>query len=75
MQQHLFIINSHNNHIIVAFIVFRAKYLINLFILFPHISHLFQLFEVSIFAPLEYTLAEKTNTIFKLNFIHISCTN
>ena len=56
--------NSYNNYIIANFIVFYMEYLIDLFILLPHILHLFQLFDVSVFALLKGTLIEKTNAIF-----------
>ena len=46
------------------FIVFCMEYLINLFILFPHISHLFQLFDVSVFALLKHVLIEKIDAVF-----------
>ena len=49
---------------IVNFIAFYMEYLINLFILFPYILHLFQSFDVSIFVPLKHTLTEETNAVF-----------
>ena len=63
-QQHLFIMDGHSNHITANFIAFCIEYLINLFILFPHILHFFQPFDVGVFAPLKHTLAEKTDAIF-----------
>ena len=63
-QQYLFIMDSHNSHIIINFITFCMEYLIDLFILFPHTLHLLQLFNVNIFAPLKCTLIEETDAIF-----------
>ena len=63
-QQHLFIINNYNSHMIANFIVFCMEYLINLFILFPHISYLFQLFDIIVFALLKHALIKKTDIIF-----------
>ena len=60
---------------IVNFIAFYMKYLINLFILFLHILHLFQPLNVNIFVPLKCILAEEINIIFKFNFNCISCAN
>ena len=71
----LFIMDDHNSHITVNFIAFCMKYLINLFILFPHTSHLLQLLNVSVFAPLKRTLAEKTDANFRFDFSHISRAN
>ena len=56
--------DSHSSHMTANFIAFYMEYLINLFILFPYILHLFQLFDVNIFASLKHTLAEKTDAIF-----------
>ena len=60
--------NSYSSYIIVNFIAFCIKYLINLFILFPHILYLFQLFDINVFILLKYILIKKTNTIFQFNF-------
>ena len=59
----------------VNFIMFCIKHLINLFILFLYILHLFQLFDVGIFVPLKYILTKKINTIFRFDFNHILCAN
>ena len=67
--------DGHNSYIIVNFIVFCMKYLIDLFILFLHILHLFQLFNVNVFAPLKCALAEKIDTIFRLDSNCILCVN
>ena len=67
--------DAYNSHIIVNFIVFCMKYLIHLFILFPHILHLFQLLDVNVFALLKHALTKKTDTVFKLNSNHISRAN
>ena len=48
------------------------KYLINLFILFPHTLHLFQLLDINIFILLKHTLIEETDAVFQFNFNHIS---
>ena len=53
MQRHLFIIDGYNSYMIANFIVFCMEYLINLFILFPHILHLFQLLDVNVFCAIE----------------------
>ena len=53
---------------IINFIVFYMKYLIDLFILFLYILHLFKLFDVNIFVLLKCTLIEKIDMIFQLNF-------
>ena len=58
-QQHLFIINSHNSYMTINFITFCMKCLINLCILLPHTSHLIQLLNVGIFAPLKHILNKK----------------
>ena len=51
------------------FIAFYMEYLINLFILLPHTSHLFQLLDVNIFALLKHTLTKKINAVFQFNSI------
>ena len=53
---------------IVNFIAFCMEYLIDLFILFPHILHLLQLLDVSVFVLLKHALVEKIDAIFQLNF-------
>ena len=63
-QQHLFIMDGHNSHIIANFIAFCMEYLINLLILLPHILHLLQPLDINIFAPLKRALAEETNAVF-----------
>ena len=63
-QQYLLIMNGYNSYIIINFITFCIKYLINLFILFLHILHLFQLFDVNMFMLLKHTLIEKVDAIF-----------
>ena len=75
MQWHLFIMDSYNSYIIANFIAFCIKYLIDLFILFPHILHLLQPFDIDVFALLKCTLAEKTDAVFWLNFNCISHAN
>ena len=55
----------------VNFIAYCIKHAINLFILFPRISHLLQPLDVNVFAPLKYTLIEKINAVFEPNFGHI----
>ena len=57
---------------IANFIAFCMKYLINLFILLPHILHLFQLFDVGVFAPLKCALIEETDAVFWFDFNCIS---
>ena len=57
------------------FIVFCMEYLINLFILFLHILHLFQPLDVNVFIPLKHALTEKTNTISQLDSNCISRAN
>ena len=64
MQQYLFIMDGYNSHMTTNFIAFCIKYLIDLFILLPHILHLFQLFNVNVFALLKYTLIEKIDAVF-----------
>ena len=57
----------------VNFIAFCMKYLIDLFILFPHILHLFQLLDVGVFAPLKCTLVEEIDIVFRLDSSRILC--
>ena len=45
------------------------EYLIDLFILFPHILHLLQLFDVGVFALLKHVLIEKIDVFFDLILI------
>ena len=59
--------DGHSNHIIVNIIAFCMTYLIDLFILFLHTSHLFQPLDVGVFAPLKCALAEETDTIFRFD--------
>ena len=68
MQQHLFIMNNYNSHMTANFIAFCMKYLIDLFILLPHILHLFQPLDISIFALLKRALIKETDVVFWLNF-------
>ena len=56
--------NNYNSYIIANFMVFYMKYLINLFILFPYILHLFQLFDVGVSAPSKHTLNEEIDAVF-----------
>ena len=67
MQRHLFIMDSHNSHMIANFIVFCMEHLIDLFILFPHTSHLFQLLDVGMFSLLKHTLVDEINIIVKFD--------
>ena len=46
------------------FIAFCMEYLIDLFILFLYILHLFQLLDINVFAPLKRTLTEETDAVF-----------
>ena len=64
MQQHLFIIDDYNSYMTADFIPFCMEYLINLFILFLHILHLLQLFDVGVFVLLKCILIEKTDAVF-----------
>ena len=57
---------------IANFITFCMEYLINLFILFPHISYLFQLLDVNVFVLLKHALTEETDAVFQLNSSRIS---
>ena len=63
--------DGYNSHITFNFIAFCMKYLIKLLILFLHILHFLQLFNVGVFAPLKYVSIEETNTVFKFNFNYI----
>ena len=45
--------DGHNSHMIVNFITFDMEYLIDLFILSPHTSHLLQLLDVGVFSLLK----------------------
>ena len=67
MQQHLLIMDSHNSYMIVNFIAFCIKHLIDLFILFFHTSHLLQLLDVGMFSLLKCVLVDEINIIVKLN--------
>ena len=62
-QQHSFIINSHNSYMTANFIAFYMEYSIDLFILFPHTSHLLQSFDLNVFALLKHVLTEETNAV------------
>ena len=64
MQQYLFIMDNHSSYMIANFIAFCMEYLINLLILFPHILHLFQLFDVGVFALLKHVLIEEIDVVF-----------
>ena len=64
--------DSHSSHMIVNFIVYCMNHVIDLFILFPHTSHFFQLLDVSVFAPLKHVLIEKTDAVFRHDSGHIS---
>ena len=66
-QEYLLTMDGHRNHVIVNFIAYCIKRVINLFILPPHTLHFFQLFNVSVFAPLKYILIEKIDRIFRHN--------
>ena len=48
------------------------KHVIDLFILFPHTSHLLQLFNVNVFAPFKHTLTKEIDKFFKLDSNWIS---
>ena len=56
--------DGYNSYMIIDFIAFCIKHLIDLFILFLHILHLFQPFDVDVFALLKCTLVEKIDAIF-----------
>ena len=71
-QRRLLIMDGHSSHMTANFIAFCMEYLIDLLILPPHISHLLQLLDVSIFALLKRTLAEETDAVFRLDFGRIS---
>ena len=71
MQQYLFIMDGYNNHMIVNFIAFCMGYLINLFILFLHTSHLLQLLNVGVFALLKCAFIKEIDAVFQLNSGHI----
>ena len=60
---------------IAIFIAFCMEYLNDLFISFLHILHLFQLFNVNIFAPLKRIVIEKINAVFQFDFNCISRAN
>ena len=60
--------NSHNSHMIVNFIAFCMEYLIDLFILFLYILHLFQLLDVNIFLLLKCVLVDEINIIIRFDF-------
>ena len=57
--------DSHSSHMTVNFIAYCIKHAIDLFILFLHTSHFFQLLDVSVFAPLKHVLTEKTDAVFR----------
>ena len=54
--------DSYGSYIVIY--CFFMEYLIDLFILFLYILHLFQLFDVSVFISLKCILIEKINVIF-----------
>ena len=60
----LFIMDSYSSYMIANFIVFCMEYLIDLFILFLYILHLFQLLDVGVFVLLKYILIEETDAVF-----------
>ena len=51
--------NNHSSYVIMNVITFCMQNITNLFIMPPHCLHLFQPFNVSIFAPLKYVLNKK----------------
>ena len=60
--------NGHNCYIIVNSIAYCMKHAINLFILFLHTLHFFQLFSINVFAPLKHVLIGKIKIVFKHDF-------
>ena len=60
---------------IANFIAFYMEHLIDLLILFFHISHLLQPLDVGMFLPLKRTLADKTDVATRLDSNHISRAN
>ena len=62
-QHRLLIMDGHLNHIIMNVIAFYMQNAIDLFIMPPHYSHLFQLLDISVFVLLKHTLNKKINTI------------
>ena len=60
--------DSYNNYITANFIAFYMEYLINLFILFLYILHLFQPFDVNVFVLLKHILIEEFDVISQFNF-------
>ena len=68
----LLIMDGHSSHVIVNVIAFCMQNVINLFIMLLHCSHLFQLLDVSVFAPLKRALNKKTDAFNQYESSHIS---
>ena len=65
--------DGHSSHVTVNVIIFYMQNAIDLFIMLPHCSHLFQLFDVNVFALLKCVLSKKTNILNQYDSNHISC--
>ena len=57
----LLIMDGYSSHVTTTVIVFCMQNAINLFIMPPHCSHLLQLLDVGVFAPLKCALNKKTD--------------
>ena len=64
--------NDHSSHMTINFITFCMEYLIDLLILSLYTSHLFQLLDVGVFAPLKRVLIKKIDIISRFDYNRIS---
>ena len=67
--------DSHNDYMVMNFIVFCMEHLIDLFILFFHILHLLQLLDVGMFLPLKCALVDEIDINVRLDSNCILCAN
>jgi DDE superfamily endonuclease len=61
----LLLCDGHNSHISAAFVGYYIQNRIELVLLPPHSSHLLQLLDVRVFAPLKMALAHKQTHLFR----------
>ena len=64
--------DGHSSYVIANVIAFCIQNVIDLFIMLLHCSHLFQLLDVDVFAPLKHTLNKETNAFNQYDSSHIS---
>jgi len=67
MQRRLLIMDRHSSYITANVIAYCMQHAINLLILLPHMSHVLQLLDVSIFLLLKHALAVETDAASRLD--------